>query len=124
MGLAQLLFYRVLTKRTDQVAGSLAGAVREARKRESCEIGGSGGSVRTLVVLLVAAGFPALAAGPVHVWEKQELTFTADRPAANPYTATTVWVDLTGPSLKKRVYGEGGPPPRFFNEGPVRSTTR
>jgi len=56
--------------------------------------------------------FAAVAfAAPVHVWEKQELTFTARRAAANPYTDTTVWIDLTGPNFKKRIYGfwDGGP---------------
>ena len=58
-------------------------------------------------ILLAAAAtaLPATAAGPVHVWEKQELTFTAVRRIANPYTETAVWVDLTGPSFKKRVFG-------------------
>ena len=46
----------------------------------------------------------------MHVWEKQELTFTAARSYTNPYTDVTVWVDLTGPNFKKRVYGfwDGG----------------
>ena len=50
------------------------------------------------------------AAGPVHVWEKQEVTLTAIGSYANPYTDVTVWVDLTGPHFKKRVYGfwDGG----------------
>ena len=50
------------------------------------------------------------ASAPVHVWEKQELTFTAARDFANPYTDAAVWVDLTGPSFKKRIYGfwDGG----------------
>ena len=39
------------------------------------------------------------------VWEKQELTFTAAGHFANPYTDVTVWVDLSGPHFKKRVYG-------------------
>jgi hypothetical protein len=49
-------------------------------------------------------------AAPVHVWEKQELTFTAQRTFANPYTDATVWVDLKGPGFQKRVYGfwDGG----------------
>src|SRR3954468_23920993 len=50
--------------------------------------------------------FAALAAAaPVHVWEKQELTLTSSRSFPNPYTGVTVWVDLTGPNFKKRVYG-------------------
>ena len=60
--------------------------------------------VRKLAWFLLATALAA-AAAPVHVWEKQELTFTAARGIANPYTQTTVWVDLTGPSFKKRVYG-------------------
>ena len=49
-------------------------------------------------------------AAPVHVWEKQELAFTAVRTDSNPYTDITVWVDLTGPNFHKRVYGfwDGG----------------
>ena len=49
-------------------------------------------------------------AAPVHVWEKQELTFTAARAYTNAYTEAVVWVDLTGPHFKKRVYGfwDGG----------------
>src|SRR5208282_4934141 len=46
----------------------------------------------------------------VHVWEKQELTFTSERSFSNPYTDVTVWVDLKGPHFSKRVYGfwDGG----------------
>jgi len=46
----------------------------------------------------------------VHVWQKQELTFESAHSFANPYTDVTVWVDLTGPGFKKRVYGfwDGG----------------
>src|SRR5579872_6511009 len=56
------------------------------------------------------AAFAAHAANPLHVWEKQELTLTAARLSGNPYTDVTVWVDLTGPTFKKRVYGfwDGG----------------
>ena len=46
----------------------------------------------------------------VHVWEKHELAFAADREFSNPYTDVTVWVDLKGPGFSKRVYGfwDGG----------------
>lgn len=49
-------------------------------------------------------------AAAVHVWEKQELTFTSTRTFANPYTEVIVWVDLIGPNFNKRVYGfwDGG----------------
>lgn len=45
-----------------------------------------------------------------HVWQKQEITLTAARAYANPYTEVTVWVDLVGPHFSKRVYGfwDGG----------------
>lgn len=51
---------------------------------------------------------PAQAA--VHVWEKQEVTLTATTSFPNAYTGAVVWVDLTGPHFKKRVYGfwDGG----------------
>ena len=63
-----------------------------------------------LPLILAGSAAAAPAPGPVHVWEKQELTFTAARHYANPYTEVTVWVDLVGPSFKKRVYGfwDGG----------------
>lgn len=48
--------------------------------------------------------------GTVHVWEKQELTLTAENSYDNPYTDVTVWVDLSGPGFNKRIYGfwDGG----------------
>jgi hypothetical protein len=60
--------------------------------------------------ILLFAPIVGLAAPPVHIWEKQELTLTAATAAANPYTDVTVWVDLTGPHFQKRVYGfwDGG----------------
>jgi len=56
----------------------------------------------------VAAASPDIAV--VHVWQKQELTFTAARSFTNAYTQGTVWVDLDGPNFKKRVFGfwDGG----------------
>jgi len=48
-------------------------------------------------------GLPRLAAAPVHVWEKQEVTLTAERSYANPYTDVVVWLDLSGPGFDKRV---------------------
>jgi hypothetical protein len=60
--------------------------------------------------MLAALASAAAAAAATHVWEKQELTFTSSRAFANPYTDATVWVDLTGPSFHKRVFGfwDGG----------------
>jgi len=62
------------------------------------------GMARLLFPLCSVAAM-ASGASPVHVWEKQEVTLTAARSFANPYTEVTVWVDLTGPDFKKRVYG-------------------
>lgn len=47
---------------------------------------------------------------PFHPWEKIEITLTAERDYANPYTDVDVWVDLQGPGFEKRVYGfwDGG----------------
>jgi hypothetical protein len=66
-----------------------------------------------LVLLLTGSLFAVgsgLSAGPVHVWEKQELTFTAEQNFKNAYTDVVVWVDLTGPGFSKRIYGfwDGG----------------
>ena len=61
--------------------------------------------IGVILLLLGMATIAAPAAGPVHVWEKQELTFTAAGSYSNPYTQVTMWVDLTGPNFKKRVYG-------------------
>ena len=61
-----------------------------------------------LTLALAASTLPATAA--VHIWDKQEVTLTSARSWANPYTDVTVWVDLTGPNFKKRIYGfwDGG----------------
>jgi hypothetical protein len=63
-----------------------------------------------IVAALVTAVWAIPASGAVHVWEKVELTFTSGASFANPYTDPMVWVDLTGPQFKKRVYGfwDGG----------------
>ncbi len=63
-----------------------------------------------LFALILAGAYAgvtgALAApGQTHPWEKQEVTLSAARSYANPYTDVTVWVDLTGPGFQKRVYG-------------------
>ena len=62
-----------------------------------------------LTVLLIAA-VSGFAAAPVHAWEKQELTFTAENSYKNAYTDVILWVDLTGPGFNKRIYGfwDGG----------------
>ena len=67
--------------------------------------------MRTLLPVSIVLCLPlAAAAQTVHLWEKQEITFTASRDFANPYTEVTVWIDLTGPGFSKRVYGfwDGG----------------
>ena len=60
--------------------------------------------LRAVSPVLALATIP-MAAAPVHVWEKQELTFTSTRTFPNPYTDVRVWVDLAGPGFRKRVYG-------------------
>ncbi len=45
------------------------------------------------------------AVSPIHVWEMQELRFTAKNAYKNPYTDVTIWVELTGPGFNKRIYG-------------------
>jgi hypothetical protein len=65
---------------------------------------------RVIFSCLLFACLRTTAATPVHIWEMQELTFTALNTYKNPYTEATVWVELTGPGFKKRVYGfwDGG----------------
>jgi len=57
------------------------------------------------LLFLAFAANRVAAAPPVHVWEKQEVTFTSARTWANPYTDVTVWLDLTGPNFQRRIYG-------------------
>jgi hypothetical protein len=56
-----------------------------------------------LVPLFAVSGTSASPA--VHVWEKQEVSFTSTHSWANPYSDVTVWIDLTGPDFRKRIYG-------------------
>jgi hypothetical protein len=62
-----------------------------------------------LSICALAAG-PAVFAAATHVWEKQEITLTAQQKVENPYRDVDVWVDLKGPGFAKRVYGfwDGG----------------
>lgn len=63
-----------------------------------------------IAALLLTVPANAAASKPVHVWEKQEITFHSSRQFGNPYTDVVVWVNLTGPGVHKRVYGfwDGG----------------
>jgi hypothetical protein len=64
----------------------------------------------SLTLVLISTATLVQSVRGAHVWEKQELTFTAARAYTNAYLETVVWVDLTGPNFKKRVYGfwDGG----------------
>lgn len=48
--------------------------------------------------------------GTYRVWEKIEITLTAERDWGNPYRDVDIWVDLKGPGFAKRCYGfwDGG----------------
>ncbi len=63
-----------------------------------------------LALNILLAAHIVQAAGPVHVWGKQELTFSAANSYKNPYADVIVWVDLKGPGFAKRIYGfwDGG----------------
>jgi len=63
-----------------------------------------------IFAVFLALASPVLSSSTIHVWDKQELTFTSTRSWSNPYTDVTVWVDLTGPDFRKRLYGfwDGG----------------
>ena len=63
------------------------------------------------LIAIVFALCPVMAGSNlVHVWEKQELTFTAANSYKNAYVDVIVWIDLTGPGFNKRIYGfwDGG----------------
>ncbi len=65
---------------------------------------------RLCLAFLICVFSLASAADPVHVWELQELSFTAENNYNNPYKDVTVWIDLSGPDFNKRIYGfwDGG----------------
>ena len=69
-----------------------------------------GSPKRLFFTVAFSAYFILSTAAPVHVWEMQELTFTAENSYANPYTDLTIWIELSGPEFNKRVYGfwDGG----------------
>ena len=65
-----------------------------------------------LVVLGIVGPARLVAQEPrlLHVWEKHQLEFTAERSYPNAYTDVIMWVDLVGPGFSRRVYGfwDGG----------------
>jgi hypothetical protein len=65
---------------------------------------------RILYIIFIAVCNIIAEPNIVHVWEKQELTFTSSNSYKNPYTDVIIWVDLIGPGFNKRVYGfwDGG----------------
>src|SRR5450759_1145073 len=67
--------------------------------------------LKQLPFTLLLIAFHAAAVPPaIHVWETQKLTFTAKNSYKNAYNDVTLWIYLSGPGFKKRVYGfwDGG----------------
>jgi hypothetical protein len=66
------------------------------------------GIVSAIVILAMMSNVSN--ASPIHVWEKQELTFLARNSYKNPYTDVIMWVDLKGPGFDRRIFGfwDGG----------------
>src|SRR6187200_2831296 len=67
--------------------------------------------IKLFPIVLMFTVFHVHAIPPaIHVWQTQELSFTAKKSYTNAYTDVTVWIDLSGPGFKKRVYGfwDGG----------------
>jgi hypothetical protein len=64
----------------------------------------------SVLPFLLLGPLGAASNGPVHVWEKYEITLQARNSYNNPYVDAVVWVDLKGPNFHKRVYGfwDGG----------------
>ena len=66
---------------------------------------------KQLFLIFLLLGLKLSATPPaIHVWEMQQFSFHAQKPYKNPYKEVEVWVDLSGPGFKKRVYGfwDGG----------------
>jgi hypothetical protein len=62
--------------------------------------------LKQLQFALLLISIQAVAAPPdIHVWETQELTFSAKNYYKNPYTDVTFWIDLSGPGFNKKVFG-------------------
>jgi len=63
-----------------------------------------------LLTTVFPGRFNAAIADTYHVWEKVEITLSAENSYENPYKQTQVWVDLKGPGFNKRCYGfsDGG----------------
>ena len=61
-------------------------------------------------LLFVGMAHARLQSGEVHVWDTQEISFEASRDYANPYVDVTIWIELSGPGFKRKVYGfwDGG----------------
>ena len=59
----------------------------------------------TCALVLPASSALASPHGPVHVWQKVEITLQAEKAYKNPYMDVTVWVEFRGPGFAKRCYG-------------------
>jgi hypothetical protein len=68
-------------------------------------------SVLSLALLFCAASAHArLESGEIHIWQMQEITLESNREYSNPYVEVDCWIELEGPTFKRRVYGfwDGG----------------
>ena len=99
---------RITVSMCRAVAGSLRGSRRISRKQSH--------AMKRWAILLTALLLAPLAcaAGTVATapqWQEVELTFTAAREAANPYTDTEAWADFThedGTKIRRPMFWEGG----------------
>ena len=87
------------------ILGAISTTRRACRHPLSVRVSEMRLQVGRVLLFLLAMSIPAFPSPAVHLWEKQELTFTSAQSWANPYTDVTVWVDLAGPGFKKRIYG-------------------
>ncbi|HUQ67431.1 MAG TPA: DUF4038 domain-containing protein [Flavitalea sp.] len=62
------------------------------------------------ILLFLLVHLMGAAQKPLHVWEMQEISFTAKNNYKNPYTDVKMWVELSGPDFNKKVFGfwDGG----------------
>jgi len=59
----------------------------------------------TFLAMAALPTCPAILADEYRVWEKVEITLSAENSYDNPYTEVEVWVDLDGPDFRKRCCG-------------------
>ena len=66
--------------------------------------------LESVIVLSIGLLSASTSDAGIHVWEKVEITFQAEKSYTNPYKDVEVWVQMKGPNFDKKIYGfwDGG----------------